>query len=234
MLLLATLPLIGLAAAQAQLSWTVANTPQAGLPDITFPIDMSRAAHASGFYFAQQMLMTGAEGVTYTGLQPREDSSSGPVIHAVFSSFQNGTTSADANCHSGADGGEGVSCAVDFTGSYGDIWALVITRGKGTDWSGAAVNQKTGVEHHIGSFTLPSGTGGISGSQAGFVEYYPWNSHIGEWNCKDNVPHTEVSFYPPTTSGGEKGALDAWVHKDCTGYGKVTITDGVADIVIKP
>ncbi|KAI9236265.1 MAG: hypothetical protein BYD32DRAFT_462679 [Podila humilis] len=62
--------------------------------------------------------------VGYTGLQSRSDSNGTSIVHAAFSSFQNGTTSAHRNYHNGADSGPGVSCAVDIN------WTLPVGAGK--------------------------------------------------------------------------------------------------------
>jgi hypothetical protein len=104
------------------------------------------------------------------------DSDKKPVIHAVFSSFVNGSTTTDGNCHNGADGGPGVSCSVEFSAPYANGFGLEIHNTQGTTWNGTVVDATTGEKVHIGSYTLPAGTKGITKSQVGFVEYYPWNS----------------------------------------------------------
>jgi hypothetical protein len=73
------------------LSWSISDVPSTGLTDITFPISMPDATHESGYYYAQQFTFKGQSDVGYTGLQPRPDSNSQPVVHGVFSSFISGT-----------------------------------------------------------------------------------------------------------------------------------------------
>ncbi|KAJ6028729.1 hypothetical protein N7540_004305 [Penicillium herquei] len=198
------------------LSWSISNTPSTGLQDITFPISMPNAPHVSGFYFAQQFNFKDQSDVGYTGLQPREDSESSSIIHAVFSSFINGTTSSDSNCSDGADGGAGVSCAVDIDASYAHGYRLQIKNTDGTTWSGTLIDAVTNVETHIGAYTLPGGSGGILGSQVGFVEYYPWNSQPTH-SCAA-LPMTEVTFGIPTTEIGDLGTLDMpYEYGDCVG-----------------
>ncbi|KAJ5683458.1 hypothetical protein N7462_006623 [Penicillium macrosclerotiorum] len=197
------------------LSWSVSDVSSSGMTDITFPISMPDAAHKSGYYFAQQFNFEGQSDVGYTGLQPREDNGSQPVIHGVFSSFISGTTTDDSNCSDGADGGAGVSCSVDVTASYAHGYLLKIQNTSGTTWTGTLVDAVTGTETHIGSYTLPSGSGGIKGSQVGFVEYYPWNS--GTHTC-DQLPKTSVTFGAPTTSSGNSGSLGKpYEYGDCVG-----------------
>lgn len=211
------------------ISWSVANVASAGLSDITFPISMPNAPHVSGYYFAQQFNFVGEDDVGYTGLQPREDSGSSSVVHAVFSSFINGTTSSDSNCSNGADGGAGVSCSVDVDSTYADGYLLEIKNTEGTTWTGTLVDSVTGTQTHIGSYTLPSGSQGIEGSQVGFVEYYPWNSEASH-TCS-SLPKTEVKFGIPTTSSGNAGSLqNAYEYGDCigkAGFSSVQSSSGV-------
>ena len=176
---------------------------------------MPNAPHVSGFYFAQQFNFGGQSDVGYTGLQPREDSGSKSIIHAVFSSFITGTTSSDSNCSDGADGDAGVSCAVDVDTSYADRYLLKIKNSHGTTWTGTLVDAVSETETHIGTYTLPAGSGGIQGSQDGFVEYYLWNS--ASHSC-DALPKTEVTFGIPTPSGGESGNIGKpYEYGDCVG-----------------
>jgi hypothetical protein len=193
-----------LTSALCDLSWSIPNVPTAGLTDITFPINLAKAPRTSGYYFAQQFNFVGQFDVGYTGLQPRPDSGSSTIIHGVFSSFIAGTTSNDPNCSNGADGGSGVSCAFEFTGSYADTYHMVVKNTGGTTWTGTAVDSVTGAQNHIGTYTLPSGSGGIQSSQVGFVEYYPWNSDPS-LTCAD-IPGTDGTFYAPTTQSSSGGA----------------------------
>lgn len=198
------------------LSWSVSDVPSSGLTDIVFPISMSDVTHESGYYFAQQFTFKGQSDVGYTGLQPRSDSGSQSVVHGVFSSFISGTTTTDSNCFDGADGGPGVSCAVEIEATYDHGYLLKIQNTEGTTWTGTMVDVVTGAETHIGSYTLPSGTGGIEGSQVGFVEYYPWNA-AGSHSCSD-LPKTSVTFGAPSTSSGNSGSLgEPYEYGDCVG-----------------
>ena len=195
---------------------------------------MPNAAHKSGYYYAQQFSFTDQKDVGYTGLQPREDSSDGnPIIHAAFSSFVAGTTSSDENCSDGADGGAGVSCAVDVSSSYAHGYLLRVKNTEGTTWTGTLVDELDGTETHVGSYTLPEGSGGIQGSQVGFVEYYPWNS--GSHTC-DQLPWTEVTFGVPTTSSGGMGSLgDAYEYGDCVGkvdFGTKRVEGDAVNVVV--
>ncbi|KAF2716637.1 hypothetical protein K431DRAFT_316378 [Polychaeton citri CBS 116435] len=213
-----------LSAALVGIEWSVSGTPGDGLKDITFAMAMPNNTHTSGYYFAQQFKFVGLSDVGYTGLQPRPDSGSSSIIHAVFSSFVKGTISSDANCHDGADGGSGVSCAVEAKLSYADTYLLQVRNSQGTTWTGTLVNKRTGSSTHIGTYTLPSGSKGIKSSQLGFVEYYPWNS--GTHQCND-LPFGSVTFGKPTTSTPDAvGSLgNAYEYGDCVGKVDFETTD---------
>ncbi|KAF9505860.1 hypothetical protein BS47DRAFT_1378217 [Hydnum rufescens UP504] len=176
------------------IDWKVSGAPASGLKDVTFPFSLANAPHKSGYFFAQQFSFSGQSDAGYTGFQPRPDSGGGPIIHAVFSSFIQGTTTSDVNCHDGADG---------------------ILNTQGTTWSATVVNTATKLRIPVGSYMLPAGTGGITGSQVGFVEYYPWNA--ATHTCS-SLPYTWVTFGIPTTLSGGSGSLgDAYEYGDCVG-----------------
>jgi hypothetical protein len=179
--------------------WNVNNIPNGGLRNISFPMLLAQSPHATGWHFAQQFQFIGNNQVGYIGMQPRPDSAGRPILHAVFSSFIAGSTENDANCSPGADGGPGVSCGVDFSGSYGDTYNLEVVNTGGTTWAGTVVNTATGNRIHIGTWTLPVGTQGIMNSQAGFIEYYPWNA--GGHRACNTLPRTAIALGFPSTLG---------------------------------
>ncbi|KAG8409252.1 hypothetical protein J3458_019368 [Metarhizium acridum] len=141
----------------------------------------------------------------YIGIQPRPDNSKGPVVHAAFSSFIPGTKTTDANCRGGADGGPGVSCAVQITGNPDNTYDLKVQNTGGTTWSGTMIDTVTGAETHIGSWTLPAGTKGLKGSWQGFVEWWPFNDRKKPPTC-NLLKRTTVLFGPPRTSTAGAGA----------------------------
>ena len=203
--------------ALVQLDWSVTNVPSSGLTDITFPLTIVEADHISGYYFAQQYGFVGSS-IGYTGLQPRPDSNGNPVLHGVFSSFVKGSTTTDANCHSGADNGSGVSCSFEWNGVYGRTYDLEVKNGGGQLWVGTAVDTVTGERIHIGSYTLPAGAGGIQSSQVGFVEWYPWNSGEPPNHCA-LLPYQKTIFgIPRTTNIGSVATQGlAYEYGDCVG-----------------
>ncbi|KAF4435208.1 hypothetical protein F53441_13563 [Fusarium austroafricanum] len=216
-LLALNLPSLGMASVYN--NWAFSSAPNTGLQDITFPISMKGAPHKSGFYFAQQFNFIGIPDVGYTGLQPRLDARGKSVVHAAFSSFQNGTTTRHRNCHTGADGGPGVSCAIDINGNYNHLYNITVWNVKGTTWRGTLIDTVTGKSNVIGEWTLPSAAGNISNGQLGFVEYYNWNDGSSSHVCSSQ-PKTHVFFGNPTskTQGASGGAITSiWEDGECVG-----------------
>ncbi|KAB8212790.1 hypothetical protein BDV33DRAFT_186140 [Aspergillus novoparasiticus] len=202
----------------AYIKWNMHNVPEAGLGDIIFPMSIQKATHEEGWYFAQDFEFIGASDVGYTGLQPRPDIGNETRLHAVFSSFVNGTTSKDPNCYDGADYGPGVSCAVDVSGKYSNMYHLRVQNTRDTTWNGTLIDTVTGIETHIGSYTLPTGSLGIKGSQLGFVEWWPFNNGLPV-TC-GSLNQTSVAFGIPTTSteGAGPGSLeDPYEVYECAG-----------------
>jgi cell division septation protein DedD len=182
---------------------------------------------ASGTYFAEQYNFANAPQVGYTGLQPRPDANGHRRLHGVFSSFNAGTTSTDPNCHNGADNGAGVSCAAEFDAVYGHTYAVTVAR-TGTDtWTGTATDTVTGAGTHIGTYTLPAGSGNLTGSEVGFVEYY-----LSSPSCA-RLPRIDVVFGAPTSTdaGGLTGVSRAeHEYSDCIGqadYKATAVGNGV-------
>ncbi|KAB8078511.1 hypothetical protein BDV29DRAFT_152624 [Aspergillus leporis] len=219
------LPLLPLTEALVGLKWSASNVPSRGLRDITFPISIANAPHEEGYYFAQQYSFNGVSGVGYTGLQPRPDVNNASIIHAVFSSFVPGSRTNDKHCHDGADGGAGVSCAIEIKASYAPMYHLVVKNTRGTTWTGTLVDTVSNKTTHIGTYTLPSGTGGIENTQLGFVEYYPWNA-AGGHTC-DSLPYTNATFGAPTsTQVGVQAELDKpYEYGDCDGKVKFDVQE---------
>ncbi|KAG0346001.1 hypothetical protein BG004_002652 [Podila humilis] len=188
-------------------SWKFGTYPATGLTDITFGFNMAKAEHKVGYYYAQQFKFVNVKSVGYTGIQPRPNRKDGSsIVHAAFSSFQAGATSTHPNCHSGADGGPGVSCAVDVVGDYKDDYFITVENIGGTTWRGTMVNAATDASAVVGEWTLPAGAGNIRNGQVGFVEYYIWN-RPGSHPCS-GLPLTEAFFYHPTsTTPGASGGL---------------------------
>ncbi|MFJ7962465.1 DUF3472 domain-containing protein [Streptomyces sp. NPDC096324] len=208
------------------ITWQIPNAPASGLTDITFPMTVAPAtAHRDGIYFAQQYSFQ-RNVAGYTGLQPRPSIGGKERLHGVFSVFGPGASTRDPNCYGGADGGAGVSCAADFDGVYGHRYDLTVAR-TGTDtWTGTATDTVTNQSVHIGTYTVPQGSGNLQGWQGGFVEYY-----LGVPSCSA-IPRSDAVFGAPTSTnaGGLRGTSRAnYEYGSCVGqsnYHSEQVGDG--------
>ncbi|KAG0268174.1 hypothetical protein DFQ27_007405 [Actinomortierella ambigua] len=210
--------------AVVSLSWDFLAIPTTGLLDITFPFNVANAPHQTGFYFAQQFKFIKVAEVGTIGLKPQEDVNGTSVIRGVFSSSQNGTTTNHPNCSPGADGGAGVSCEFTFPATYSNTFNMVVENINGTTWRGTAVDSETSNTTEIGEWTLPSESGGILGSQTGFIEYYAHNCTV--------PPFTEVTFFNPTsdTPGAMGGSIETVAERPYGCEKQANFTDrGVPD-----
>ncbi|KAK2592303.1 hypothetical protein QQS21_009993 [Conoideocrella luteorostrata] len=219
--------------------WDAKNISAAGLNDVTFPISMPNAPRESGYYFEQAVGFNkgprdndGATVCVYTGLQPRSDKNGKSIVHGVFSSFIKGSTTNDKNCHGGADGKSGgVSCAIDVEAIYNTTYLLRIQH-KGQYYYGTLIDEKSGQQWHIGSFTLPGSTSGMNPSLYGFMEYY----YTGLGTCSKH-PGTQATFGVPvtTTPGVTLSLKPPQQAKSCQGklpWNYKKLNDGSYDITI--
>ena len=173
---------------------------------VIFPMNIANAPHKRGYYFMQYFTFTGQVNGSYIGLQPQDDGS----IRAAFSTFMDKSTTSDANCHIGADGGPGVTCGVIFKGSYANTYDLDVRNTGGTTWTGTAIDTVTGASTHIGTWTLPSGGGTTLAWHTGAVEYF-----LSPIPTCDKLPHTSVVFGVPRTDAGVGSVQDPNEQAPC-------------------
>ncbi|KAJ7692976.1 hypothetical protein B0H14DRAFT_3045929, partial [Mycena olivaceomarginata] len=86
-------------------SWSVTNVPATGLTDITFPLTIVEADHISGYYLLRPAIQL-------RGIGHRQRRKGGPP-RGVLELRRRQQPRATRTCHTGADGGPGVSCAVE-------------------------------------------------------------------------------------------------------------------------
>ena len=86
--------------------WSFSGAPSAGLTKLAFPIAVENQPDYASYYWAQQYYLENGQG-GYIGLQPRTGGGA-----AIFSIFGDGTSTTNADCSSGADGGAGTSCSI--------------------------------------------------------------------------------------------------------------------------
>ncbi|ODV80023.1 uncharacterized protein CANTADRAFT_25777 [Suhomyces tanzawaensis NRRL Y-17324] len=149
-----------------------------------------------GYYYGTQFYFEGTNDVGYSGPQPRVE---GTTNHLTFSVFGHGPFSHHPNCGSGADGGPGVSCAVDFPWEYGKNYTTEVARTAHNDtdgsnrWTGTLIDDETGDRVVIGEYWTPKNyslltTGGVT-----FSELYTWRPT----KSKPCIPrNTYIGYYP--------------------------------------
>ena len=165
--------------------------------NLTFPMIVKPdTLRASGIYFAYEFSFMNTYDIGYMGLQPRPDKDGKECLHAAFSSFIKDSTTDDPQCHLGADGGPGVSCAVDFEGHCGDTYDLTVHKTAEHTWSGDLVDRETGEKVHIGTWSLPKEIGDLHSSYVGFLEYYG-NPAGPTWHSCSEMAKAHVVFGPP-------------------------------------
>lgn len=202
-------------------NWSVAGAPSTGLTDLTFPMTFSpETERRDGIYVAQQFGFHGVSDVGYTGLQPRHDKGGTGQMLGIFSSFVPGSTTTDPLCHSGADGYAGVTCNKAMVNVvYGHTYALKVEKVSGTTWQGTAIDTVSGARTHLGSYTLPAGTGNLKTWQAGFLETY-WGSP----DCA-SLEKTVVRLGTPTTSTHLSGSIGSpHEYSGCIGKANLATT----------
>ncbi|MGW6154099.1 hypothetical protein ACWFRM_13325 [Streptomyces sp. NPDC055144] len=178
--------------------WTTgAPTP---VTELTLPMSFESAPDASGIYFAYYTTLESGTR-PYAGFQPKPAVDGKPTLQAIFSSFNANATTTDSHCKYGADGGAGVSCAVQFPYTKGTMYAVELSRvsddGTTQLMNGEVVNTETGADvAHIGSFRLPVASGRFKAADQGFIEPYLTAG------CSQQV--TVTYGKPAGTEGGNK------------------------------
>lgn len=183
---------------------------------LKLPMTFHSAPNASGIYFAYYTTLESGSR-PYAGFQPKPLGDDGkPRLQAVFSSFHAEATTADTNCQYGADGGPGVSCAVQFAYKYNTTYTIILQRASASATTqlmiGDVFNNSTGsMVAHIGSFRLPIAVGRFKPSDQGFLEPYQTAG------CEQQVEltyglvtgieeGTKYTGSPPTVTDPESGS----------------------------
>ncbi|MGF1426138.1 hypothetical protein [Kitasatospora sp. LaBMicrA B282] len=206
----ATVTLRGAPGGMASIDNTVTGTAapaRTTWSTMTFPITVNAAPDAWGYYFARQWDLAGGTNTAYIGIQPGPNHTQDPH----FSVFGPGATIVDtAHCHTGADGGAGVSCDVLTPLVLGHRYELTVTRaGDQPDpasviWRGTILDTDAAPGPdgtpaqpvQIGAWQLPASAGDITDNPTGFVEFYS-----GKLTC-DQLPYADVTFGAPTVDAG--------------------------------
>lgn len=161
------------------ISWSLNQAPSSGVSELHFPMSFSVTPDERGLYFAYYTTLAGGSR-PYTGFQPKPPRVTGKhTFQAIFSSFNGAAKTEDSQCVYGADGGDGVSCAVQFDAELGHFYSNRLTASLKENnlyhYSGDVYDDSTNEKiAHIGSFTIPSnsGAGLFKIKDGGFIEAF--------------------------------------------------------------
>ena len=178
-------------------------------------------------------------GIYYTGIQPHANG----TVGFRFSSFVAGTTPKSPNCRGGADGGSGVTCALDgLPYTPNGKYTITVKRQDSDDsrvtYEGLVKDETTGTTTQIGAWSLPEGYDGrILSPFNGTVELYS----VGFGKTCADIPLSNVT-YSNILYNGKPAKPEIEVHHrqppfqldtvdTCAGVphstsGKVTYSDG--------
>ncbi|ODV78861.1 uncharacterized protein CANTADRAFT_26777 [Suhomyces tanzawaensis NRRL Y-17324] len=150
----------------------------------------------TGYYYGTQFFFSGTNEIGYYGPQPRPE---GTTNHLAFSVFGYGPYSDHPNCSKSADGGPGVSCAIDFPWEYGKNYTTEVARTAQNDtdgsnrWTGTLIDDETGQRVVIGEYWTPQNYSLLTTGGNTFDELYTWEPT----ESKPCIPqNTYIGFYP--------------------------------------
>lgn len=205
----------GIPGGNVHVDWNINALPASTtVSNLTFRFSLNNdTLHGLGTYYAQQFYFDNpgsGDNTAYLGLQPQPDSNGQSYLRAVFSSFIAGSTSTDANCSDGADGGAGVSCGLVFPADYSHDYEFTVHKTAEHTWSGDVLDKQTGNVVHAGSWTLPESVTNLQPSGSGFMEYYRHYQDGYDWftfpSC-DRLAKSDIVYGPVSTTdaGGAVG-----------------------------
>lgn len=149
----------------------------------------------TGYYYATEGFFDKGQ-VGYMGLQPREGIYN---QHLTYSVFDDGPLPNSDTCHPGADGGSGVSCALEYPWRFNRTYTFVNERshydsrtGVST-WQGHLIDDESGERTFVGLYTTPPSYGVLGRTALCFNEFYDYQSWP-EGEC--NPPSSYIQYAP--------------------------------------
>ncbi|MFE9360286.1 DUF3472 domain-containing protein [Streptomyces olivaceoviridis] len=197
-----------------------------GFGEFTYTVRVDTSLATDSVYYAQYVYGKDGGGRFYSGLQPHPNGKAG----VRFSFFGAGATPLHPNCHSGADAGQGVTCAIDdLDYAAGRAYTLTTTKSTdtaGTVYTGTIRDLTTGRQRTIGAWRTPQGFTGFADQANAFIEKYH-----GITTCAD-IPAVTVS-YSNVQADGHPITFTAQTHPatDTPGTGIYTCA-GVSDYTV--
>ncbi|MEC3915685.1 hypothetical protein [Nocardia sp. CDC160] len=217
-------------------TWRIDNHSDA-INELTFHITVEEAPTVDHYYFANQFAFTGGNGIGYIGLQPTDNASDGSRrFRAIFSSFRADSTPSNPNCHSGADGGKGVSCKTIIPGELGVDFQLRVVESGGSV-TGTVTDTKSGHTETIGEWTVGADAGTLAPSELSWVENYLMNNaaYRDKSTCDAQYyPFYRVTFGNPSANEGKlTGEMGAITPKTMPCPGDLSTSHDQAGTVVQ-
>ncbi|MEV7598704.1 hypothetical protein AB0O91_15110 [Kitasatospora sp. NPDC089797] len=201
-----------------------------GLPgDLTeyvYSIKVETPAATDDIYYAHYLFGKDSGTGYYSGLQPHPNGLAG----VRFSFFGKGATPLNANCRSGADGGNGVTCGIDdLAYQVGRKYTIATKKTvdtAGVSYTGTIKDDTTGTVRTIGAWRVPADYAGFRDTANAFIEKFS-----GIKTCAD-IPAVKVS-YTGVRADGKPVAFKPISHQatDKPGSGIYTCGD-VSDYTV--
>jgi hypothetical protein len=168
------------------------------------------------WYWATQMGFQKGDAF-YMGLQP----DFGSKNRALFSVFGAGTEPLADTCSSGADGGSGTSCSIQYDWKPGKTYRLTVTRlasdSATSTWRGTVRDlSTTAPATQIGKWSVPAAWGVISPAAMSWSEWFN-----GNVPCSSRTKNSVYVRYPLGTSANGKRyreTLASTTEGTCAGF----------------
>ncbi|MFJ9690793.1 DUF3472 domain-containing protein [Kitasatospora sp. NPDC101183] len=192
----------------------------------TYTVEVDTPLATDSIYYAHYVWGKNNNGY-YSGIQPHPNGKAG----VRFSYFGSNATPDNPNCHGDADGGAGVTCAIDdLDYAAGRKYTITTRKSESADavtYTGTIKDLTSGKERTIGSWRLPQDFAGFSPNANAFIEKFS-----GISTCAD-IPPVNVS-YTGVTANGSPVNFHAGTHPatdvpgdgiyTCSGVSQYTVT----------
>lgn len=177
--------------------YRVDNAPSEGFEIVTSTIKVDPNTHKGAGYYAANSHLFQDESFYYFGLQPFE--SGNGVYYLVFGEHTEIVDS--TRCRNGADGGSGISCHMIYPWKMGVEYTFELKVTKKFDdgrrlWNGTLI-EPSGERVYIASWIVGKEKGNMSGRNAQWLEWWPYNGDGKETETRECQPYGKAYFKTP-------------------------------------
>jgi len=201
------------------------NAGRTGYDKAVLPIKVTVAPSiGKSYYFALQCNFLGDDqSAIYMGIQPREEGKN----LVIFSTFGTGSLSEHPQCVSGADGGSGTSCSVQFNWTLDHLYYVAMERvgmnSTSQVWQGYISTEDGQTVILVGRFSVPATRRGLQSESYFFDEYFPFNGASKDPTKRKCIEHAKLSIIAPLAS-----YKDQWYRSNATKFRLDTGKDSCA------